>query len=134
MITGIGHIAFRVSNLEDSLKFYCGFLGFKEAFRLYNDKGELWIVYLKISKNNFIELFPYQGEIEKGYEKKSYQHLCLLVDDINKTLEELASRGLSIDGKPNKGKDGNFQYWITDPDGNRIELMQIMPDSLQAKS
>lgn len=134
MITGIGHVAFRVSNLEDSLRFYCDILGFKEAFRLYSDQGELWIVYLKISDNNFIELFPYKGEMEKGYEKKSYQHLCLLVDDINKTLEELASRGLNVQGKPNQGKDGNFQYWITDPDGNRVELMQIMPDSLQARS
>lgn len=134
MITGIGHIAFRVSNLEDSLRFYCNVLGFKEAFRIYSDQGELWIVYLKISENNFIELFPYKGEMERGYETKSYQHLCLLVDDMSKTLEELASRGLSIQGKPTQGKDGNFQYWLTDPDGNRIELMQIMPDSLQARS
>ncbi|HRR91743.1 MAG TPA: VOC family protein, partial [bacterium] len=71
---------------------------------------------------------------ERGYEAKSYQHLCLLVDDMDKTLEGLASRGLSIQGKPTQGKDGNFQYWLTDPDGNRIELMQIMPDSLQARS
>ncbi|MCX7796301.1 MAG: VOC family protein [bacterium] len=134
MITGIGHIAYRVTNLEESLKFYCDVLGFKEAFRLYNDQGELWIVYLKISGNNFIELFPYKGELEMGYDNRSFQHLCLLVDNIDETLKELSSRGLEIQGKPNKGKDGNYQYWITDPDGNRIELMQIMPDSLQAKS
>jgi len=134
MIKGIGHLAFRVSDLEKSLNFYCNVLGLKEAFRLYNDAGELWIVYLKINNDNFIELFPYKGEIESNYERSSYQHLCLLVDDINETLRELSERGLDIKGTPNQGKDGNYQYWITDPDGNRIELMQIMPNSLQAKA
>ena len=32
------------------------------------------------------------------------------------------------------GADGNWQAWIEDPDGHRIELMQMMPDSLQAKA
>jgi len=32
------------------------------------------------------------------------------------------------------GADGNYQYWIEDPDRNRIELMQIMPGSLQDKA
>jgi len=134
MIKGIGHLAFRVSDLERSLNFYCNILGLKEAFRLYNDAGELWIVYLKINRDNFIELFPHRGEISSDYEKASYQHLCLVVDDIGSTLKELSGRGLEIKGVPTQGKDGNYQYWITDPDGNRIELMQIMPNSLQARS
>jgi hypothetical protein len=28
--------------------------------------------------------------------------------------------------------DTNLQYWLYDPDGNAIELMQIMPTSPQA--
>jgi len=39
---------------------------------------------------------------------------------------------LPIDGEPAKGIDNNYQYWITDPDGNRIELMQIMDASPHA--
>jgi lactoylglutathione lyase len=30
--------------------------------------------------------------------------------------------------------DGNNQAWIEDPDGNRIELMEVAPDSLQLKA
>jgi catechol 2,3-dioxygenase-like lactoylglutathione lyase family enzyme len=31
MITGLGHVAFRITNLEKSLDFYCQKLGFKEV-------------------------------------------------------------------------------------------------------
>lgn len=135
MILGIGHNAFRVRDLEKSLQFYCGTLGFKEAFRLTNEKGEVWIVYLKIADNQFLELFPGgENTLQVPPNPIGYAHFCLLVDDMAATLEELAGRGLKIEGSPRKGQDGNWQYWITDPDGNRIELMQIMPDSPQANS
>jgi hypothetical protein len=48
------------------------------------------------------------------------------------TLSELAARGSEIAKAPTVGLDHNLQYWIDDPDGNPIELMQIMPDSPQA--
>ena len=48
------------------------------------------------------------------------------------TLGQLRERGLDVPGAATQGVDGNWQYWITDPDGNRIELMQIMPDSPHA--
>ena len=32
------------------------------------------------------------------------------------------------------GADGNWQAWIEDPDGHRIELMQMMPEGLQANA
>jgi len=47
---------------------------------------------------------------------------------------EASLSGVVIDRPIKEGKDGNLQAWIVDPDGNRIELMQIMPNSLQAKA
>ncbi len=61
-----------------------------------------------------------------------YNHFCLVVDDMQATLRELAARGLEISGDPQQGIDSNWQYWINDPDGNAIELMQIAPESPQA--
>jgi catechol 2,3-dioxygenase-like lactoylglutathione lyase family enzyme len=135
VITGIGHTAYRVSDLEKSLQFYCGVLGFEEAFRLYRDSGETWLVYVRVNDETFIELFP--GGVEPvAITPKSiaYTHLSLAVDDIDATLADLRSRGLETPGAPTMGKDNNYQYWIADPDGNRIELMQMMPDSLQLKA
>jgi lactoylglutathione lyase len=39
---------------------------------------------------------------------------------------------VEIDVEPKTGADNNTQAWIHDPDGNKIELMQISPDSPQA--
>jgi catechol 2,3-dioxygenase-like lactoylglutathione lyase family enzyme len=134
MITGIGHIAFRVTDLERSLDFYCSKLGLREAFRLDGEgHPSPWIVYLQVAPGNFIELFP--GATEVGPlpgDAAGYNHFCLAVDDMEATLRELADRGLDITGSSEMGLDHNWQYWLTDPDGNRIELMQIMPNSPQA--
>jgi len=134
MITGIGHVAFRVTDLERARDFYCGILGFREAFRLARDgEPSPWIVYLQIAPGHFIELFP--GAEKVGLQPgrdAGYNHVCLLFDDIGATVRALGARGLPIDGESTKGLDNNYQYWVTDPDGNRIELMQIMDDSPQA--
>jgi catechol 2,3-dioxygenase-like lactoylglutathione lyase family enzyme len=134
MLTGIGHIAFRVKDLDRALAFYRDMLGLREAFRLEReDRPSPWIVYLQLAANSFIELFPVPAdEVAINNPVASYSHFCLTVDDLPATLRAFAARGLEITGEPKLGLDGNWQYWLTDPDGNRIELMQMMPDSLQA--
>ncbi|GHO58107.1 VOC family protein [Ktedonobacter robiniae] len=132
MIKGIGHIAFNISNLERSLDFYCHKLGLREAFRLDREgTPSPWIVYLQIAPGHFIELFP-GATGENKSSQVGYNHFCLLVEDMATTLKELEARGLPISGEPTRGLDNNWQYWLTDPDGNRIELMQIAPNSPHA--
>ena len=132
MITGLGHLAFRITALEKSLDFYCNMLGFREAFRLDREgTPSPWIVYIQVAPAQFIELFP-GGEGENAGRPVGYQHLCLLVDDMAATLKQLQERGLSITGEPARGLDNNLQYWLHDPDGNPIELMQIDSSSPHA--
>jgi lactoylglutathione lyase len=131
MITGLGHVAIRISDLDAALAFYRDGLGFREAFRLDRD-DEPWIVYLQVAPERFVELFPGGEPNSRAGNEVGYVHLCLTVDEIWATVEELSTRGVVFDGEPSMGLDGNWQVWTADPDGNRIELMQIMPDSLQA--
>ena len=135
MITSIAHVAYRVQDLEKSLDFFCRILGLEEAFRLLHDDGEPWLVYLRVGDSGFIELFP-EGKkrFPTSPEAIGFAHLCLYVDDIFAAVDQLRERGLECPGAPTLGKDGNWQYWIKDPDGNDIELMQLMPDSLQMKN
>lgn len=131
MIKGISHVAFNVSQMEKSMEFYCDVLGFKKAFELKDDEGKPWINYLRVSEDQFIELFYIEPE---KCTKPSYSHLCLEVEDIHEIAERIKSKGISLDIEPVQGKDLNYQCWVRDPDGNRIELMQLHPDSPQKKS
>ncbi|HEY0756280.1 MAG TPA: VOC family protein [Ktedonobacteraceae bacterium] len=131
MITGIGHVAFVISDLERSLDFYCAKLGFEQAFILDREgTPSPWIIYIQIAPGHFIELFP-GGTGENEVRPVGYNHFCLLVDDLSATLKELAARGIAISGEPVLGLDNNWQYWLKDPDGNALELMQITSSSPQ---
>lgn len=135
MIKGIGHLAFDVSDMEQSLAFYCGILGFRKAFEIPHDDGRPWIVYLKVAGLQFIELF-YGGLNKPAQVTKpiGFSHLCLEVDDIHAIAEHLAKNGVPLDVEPKRGKDHNWQCWVRDPDGNRIEFMQLDPSSPQVNS
>ena len=130
MIKGIAHVAFLVSNLERSLLFYKQAFGFEEKFRLLNDDGSPWLVYLKINDSQFLELFPSDTPLELNI-KPSYLHLCLEVDNIYEIADHFLTKGLSLDEPIIKGLDNNYQCWIHDPDGNPIEIMQYGLDALQ---
>jgi lactoylglutathione lyase len=121
--------------MEKSLHFYCDVLGMKKVFDLKRD-SKPWIEYIKICDGQFIELF-HVGEGDKPPSVKSgisYSHLCLLVSDIHAACEAVKKAGYPLDKEPSMGLDNNWQAWLVDPDGNRIELMQISPDSPHSKS
>ena len=131
MIKGIAHVAYNVLDMQKSLYFYCDVLGFSKAFELADDAGNPWIVYVKIGNGQFIELF--YGNVSSNIEQ-SYSHLCLEVDDIYDIAATIKSKGITLDVEPTQGKDLNWQCWVKDPDGNRIEFMKMNVESPQNKS
>ena len=62
-----------------------------------------------------------------------FNHLCFQVDDINTSVQKIRDAGYPVDVEPRHGADHNWQAWVTDPNGIRIELMQIMPGSPQSR-
>jgi predicted enzyme related to lactoylglutathione lyase len=82
----------------------------------------------QVGERNFIELF--QCKVDRSVEGYSYRHFCLEVDDINVTAPELRERGVEVT-EVKMGSDNSWQAWLTDPDGNRIELHQYTRESKQ---
>nr|AGD93245.1 hypothetical protein orf226 [uncultured bacterium] len=132
-LSRIGHVALKVADIGRSLEFYRDRLGFAEMMHLNNDDGSLWLVYLRITDTQFIELFTGgQGVRAPGHEATAINHFCLECDDLDATAIRLREAGVTLTVEPKLGLDGNRQCWIEDPDGNRIEFMQMCPDSMQA--
>lgn len=130
MILSIGHIALRTGNIAESLDFYTRVLGGEKVFTGY-EEGKANLVYVKLADGTYVELFIGGTEKrEKRTDETGFMHLCLTVDDIFAEEKRIRGTGWPI-GAVRKGKYGNYQLWITDPDGNEIELMQILPDFLQ---
>ena len=135
MITGIAHNAVTVRDMQESLRFYTEALGFRKAFEINRpENGEPWIVYLNIAPGQFLELF-YGGVRDNLWRDDliGFNHFCFEVDDIFRTVERVRDTGYAIDIEPKQGADLNWQAWVTDPNGIRIELMQIDPNSPQAR-
>ncbi|WP_077624523.1 VOC family protein [Sediminibacillus massiliensis] len=134
MIKGIGHIALKVEDMERSLHFYCDVLQFTKAFEIHDDQDNPWIVYVKAGPGQFIELF-YGGKNkpETTENQIGVDHLCLEVTSIEEIASHLKNNDIKLDVEPKKAKDSNYQCWAKDPDGNRIEFMQIMQDSPQSQ-
>ena len=135
-ITSIGHVAINVADLDRSLDFYSNVLGFPEMMRIDHDNGTPWLVYLRVTDDQFIEIFP-GAETEStspSWHANGFAHLCLMVDDLNAVVSTLESKGVTMLIPPKSGADGNSQAWLLDPDGNKIELMQMHANSQQLQA
>lgn len=135
---GLGHIALKVNDLDASIDFYSR-IGFPEVLRLLNDRGEPWIVYMRVTDDVLLELFPGgdgQPVPREDEGRTGLFHLCLTVENIDEAEEKLKAVGVDLSRPRTAGRgiDGNRGMWIGDPDGNRIEIMEMAPDCIQRKA
>lgn len=124
-ILGISHAAFYVTDMAKARAFYEDFLGFSKVFSLAR-KGGGELVWIKINDHQTIELFP-GSEVEPTADR--LYHIALETDDAEAMRLYLKSRGVAVPETTPVGKIGNANYFIKDPNGNTIEIVQYLPDS-----
>jgi catechol 2,3-dioxygenase-like lactoylglutathione lyase family enzyme len=121
-ITGLAHVAFRVSDLDKEINFL-GKLGYEEAFA--NTSGSRTMeVFVKVNDRQFIELYPQSNPPQP----LGWMHACYESDDLNALNALYTSRGF----KPTpvrKAASGNLIFSIPDPDGRVTEFTEYMPGS-----
>ena len=126
MISRIAHVCLNVADLKASLDFYEGVLELPGKFRFIRN-GELFGAYLEVGPHNYIEMFEKKGLVP---ENTGIVHFCLETEDIDEAIRILDEKGVDHTEKK-LGADSSWQTWVTDPDGNRIELHQYTTESAQ---
>lgn len=135
MIKGLGHLAIRAGDIEETAKFYRETVGLKEAFRMYSgEENKLGAIYMYIAPSQFIEIFPDGGGEQSGGNVIGIKHICIEVSNAAEFQEKLRARGAPIDTELKTGISKCIQFWTHDPDGNKIEFMELPPESLQAQA
>ena len=115
------HTMVRVSDLEESLEFYCGKLGLVELRRYDEPRGRYTNVFLSApgDEDAQVELtFNWDPEDYGG--GRNFGHLAYQVDDIYEACQRLADGGVTINRPP---RDGRMAF-VRSPDGISIELLQ----------
>lgn len=115
------HTMVRVSDLEQSLDFYCNKLGLMEVNRKEVPAGRFTLVFLATSKEDSAQLeLTWNWDPEEYHEGRNFGHLAYAVDDIYQTCSKLMEAGITINRPP---RDGHMAF-IRSPDNISIELLQ----------
>lgn len=117
------HVGLRVADLDRSLAFYTA-VGY-EVVGSVPETGIGHLTMLKLPGDEFVSIElvhdPYAGPVVGN----RLSHLVVQVGSVDATLAELAARGVDADEPTSPDGSADFRTtMITDPDGNRIELVQ----------
>lgn len=122
-LIGLNHVGIAVPNLNEAVAYYTKTLGFPEAFRSLDEKGQPRLVYVHITRDTFVELQP--GDPQGP---AMINHLGVRVEKMQPVIDMFRKRGVNVSDSrvsPTKAVLSN----ITDPNMIRIELGELVPDS-----
>ncbi len=124
----MNHVGINVPNIAEAVTYYTEKMGYREAFRANDDKGQPRLVYMQISRNTFLELNPANAQRPAGF-----THYGLHVENAAEAVARFRKNGVTV-SNPNTSDTKAVLANITDPYMGRIELAEITPDSLHNKA
>ena len=118
------HTCYRVTDPERSVAFYEA-LGLEKRREL-PIRDEAVNYFLGVPGEDLPELELTHNFGVDSYELGTgYGHIALTVDDLDKTLQELAAQGIEPERPPYQVREGGSRIcFVRDPDGYRIELIE----------
>jgi lactoylglutathione lyase len=123
------HTMVRVTDIDESLDFYCNKLGLVELRRHDNEKGRFSLIFLAAPGDEEAQVeLTYNWDPEDYGEGRNFGHLAYQVDDIYALCQHLMDSGVTINRPP---RDGRMAF-VRSPDNIAVELLQ-KGDALAAK-
>jgi lactoylglutathione lyase len=118
------HVGLRVADREKSVAFYTA-VGYQVVGEV-PETGIGHLTMLKLPGDEFVTIELVHPPAPDGLGPRTgLSHLVIGVESMTTTLAELAVHGIDAEAPTSPdGSDDFWTSWITDPDGNRIELVQ----------
>lgn len=120
------HTRMRVSDLNQTIRFYTDVLGLEVLERKTSPRGSQ-LAFLKVpNSDELIELtsFPPSGPVTV---QEDLVHLAFQVDSLDETVASLQSKGIKITDGPTRTSSGSRFIFIDAPDGYEVELIERPP-------
>ena len=120
------HTMIRVKDLEKSVEFYTKELGFVESRRKEYPDKKFDLVFLTLPGSEDYELeLTYNYDREEGYDLGTgYGHIAISHPDIKSIRKDLMEKGYEVTEIRGLSKDSSKYFFVTDPDGYRIEIIE----------
>ena len=118
------HTCYRITDIDRSVSFYTK-LGFEERRRL-PIRDEAINVFMGLPGDGDRLELTWNKDQDGPYDVGTgYGHIALTVDDLDATLEQLASDGIEPERPPYQVREGGSRIcFVRDPDEYRIELIE----------
>ena len=117
----LAHTMIRVRNLEDSLEFYCNFLGLHEV-RRKDISDEATLVFLSDDAENYHLELTLNRDGRDYILGDQFGHLAFYVDDLETVITEVKERNWWY--RQSKPTASSKYIFVHDPDGYDIEILQ----------
>lgn len=124
----MNHVGINVPDIPEAVTYYTQKMGYREAFRVHDDKGQPRLVYMQISRNTFLELNQANDQRPAGF-----THYGLQVANAAEAVAKFRKSGVTV-SNTNTSDTKAILANITDPYMGRIELAELTPDSLHQKA
>ena len=121
---GLRHLALCARAFDDMKRFYIGRLGFRVEWEPDQDT-----VYLTSGSDN---LALHRAGPEREGAEGPLDHLGLIVreaDDVDRWAGYLEAHGVRLKTRPRTHRDGARSLYLSDPDGNTIQIIHHPPIS-----
>lgn len=127
-VLGVAHAAYFTSDFESTCSLFRDFLGYENPITVTRNDGSTNLTIFKINDRQYVEIFP---EREAGSERM--YHYAIETDDAEAMRLYLKSKGVKVPDHTPKGRTGNYNYFVEDPNGVICEIVQYADDGKVAE-
>ena len=123
---GIGHVHLKVADLERSLAFYCGVLGFSLTQRY--GRGAAFVSAGGYHHHIGLNTWESEGGRPPAPGATGLYHAAILLPDrfsLAQTVQRVLDAGVPLEGAADHGV--SEAVYLRDPDGNGLELYRDRP-------